>query len=127
VSPVKYNLGLYIPEDGILHIHRREYLKSYNYEYISWLGKYVRIFRRKSLIPGTYHFISALRIDYSVQLFLIPVRIQFEFTIPPSIFHTHNFLTSDLSKHLNIKCKFFNSGERGVKMSFSMRVDTVSF
>jgi hypothetical protein len=29
VSPVKYELGLYIPEDDILHIHRREHLKSY--------------------------------------------------------------------------------------------------
>jgi hypothetical protein len=30
VSPVKYELGLYIPEDDILHSHRRENLKSYN-------------------------------------------------------------------------------------------------
>jgi hypothetical protein len=29
VSPVKYELGSYIPEDGILHSHRRESLKSY--------------------------------------------------------------------------------------------------
>jgi hypothetical protein len=29
VSPVKYGLGLYIPEDDILHSHRREHLKSY--------------------------------------------------------------------------------------------------
>jgi hypothetical protein len=29
VSPVKYELGFYIPEDGILHSHRREILKSY--------------------------------------------------------------------------------------------------
>jgi hypothetical protein len=29
VSPVKYELGLYIPEDGILHSHRRKNLKSY--------------------------------------------------------------------------------------------------
>jgi hypothetical protein len=28
VSPVKYELGFYIPEDGILHSHRRENLKS---------------------------------------------------------------------------------------------------
>jgi hypothetical protein len=28
VSPVKYELGLYIPED-ILHSHRRKHLKSY--------------------------------------------------------------------------------------------------
>jgi hypothetical protein len=29
MSPVKYELGSYIPEDGILHSHRRENLKSY--------------------------------------------------------------------------------------------------
>jgi hypothetical protein len=28
VSPVKYELGFYIPEDNILHSHRRENLKS---------------------------------------------------------------------------------------------------
>jgi hypothetical protein len=30
VSPVKYELGFYIPEDAILHGHRRENLKSVN-------------------------------------------------------------------------------------------------
>jgi hypothetical protein len=29
VSPVKYELGFYIPEDDILHSHCRENLKSY--------------------------------------------------------------------------------------------------
>jgi hypothetical protein len=29
VSPVRYELGFYIPEDGILHSHRRENVKSY--------------------------------------------------------------------------------------------------
>jgi hypothetical protein len=29
VSPVKYELGFYIPDDGILHSHCRENLKSY--------------------------------------------------------------------------------------------------
>jgi hypothetical protein len=29
VSPVKYELGFYIPKDSILHSHRRENLKSY--------------------------------------------------------------------------------------------------
>jgi hypothetical protein len=29
VSPVRYELGLYIPEDDILHSHCRENLKSY--------------------------------------------------------------------------------------------------
>jgi hypothetical protein len=30
VSPVKYELGFYIPKDAILHIDRRENLKSDN-------------------------------------------------------------------------------------------------
>jgi hypothetical protein len=29
VSPVRYELGFYIPEDGILHSHHRENLKAY--------------------------------------------------------------------------------------------------
>jgi hypothetical protein len=29
MSPVKYELGFCMPEDGILHSHRRENLKSY--------------------------------------------------------------------------------------------------
>jgi hypothetical protein len=29
VSPVKYEMGFYIPEDDILHSHCRENLKSY--------------------------------------------------------------------------------------------------
>jgi hypothetical protein len=29
VSPVRYELGFYIPEDDILHSHRRENLSSY--------------------------------------------------------------------------------------------------
>jgi hypothetical protein len=28
MSPVRYELGFYIPEDGILHSHRRDSLKS---------------------------------------------------------------------------------------------------
>jgi hypothetical protein len=29
VSPLKYELGFYTPDDGILHSHRRENLKAY--------------------------------------------------------------------------------------------------
>jgi hypothetical protein len=29
MSPVKYEMGFYIPEDDILHNARREHLKSY--------------------------------------------------------------------------------------------------
>jgi hypothetical protein len=34
MSPVKYELGFFIPEDGILHSHRRDYLKSYNFVHV---------------------------------------------------------------------------------------------
>jgi hypothetical protein len=34
VSPVKYELGFYIPEDAILHSDRREHLKHYNSGYV---------------------------------------------------------------------------------------------
>jgi hypothetical protein len=30
VSPVKYEMGFYIPEDDILYSHRRENLSFYN-------------------------------------------------------------------------------------------------
>jgi hypothetical protein len=29
MAPVKYDLGFYIPEEDMLHSHRRENLKSY--------------------------------------------------------------------------------------------------
>jgi hypothetical protein len=29
MSPVRYELGFYTPEEGIVHSHRRENLKSY--------------------------------------------------------------------------------------------------
>jgi hypothetical protein len=41
MSPVKYELGFYIPEDDILHSPRRENLKSYNpvcgYPFCLWV------------------------------------------------------------------------------------------
>jgi hypothetical protein len=40
VSPVKYELGAYIPEDGVLHNHPRENLKPY-IALIVW-GLYLR-------------------------------------------------------------------------------------
>jgi hypothetical protein len=43
VSPVKNELGFYIPEDTILHSHRRGNLKSYNFEYVPQLFAIHRI------------------------------------------------------------------------------------
>jgi hypothetical protein len=39
VSPVRYELGFYIPEDDILHSHRRENLKSYMVDKLSLIDK----------------------------------------------------------------------------------------
>jgi hypothetical protein len=55
VSPVKYELCFYIPEDDILHSHRRENLKSYNVETVTapilrTLGVRTRSFEGKFLI-----------------------------------------------------------------------------
>jgi hypothetical protein len=35
VSPVKYELGFYIPEDDIFHSHRHKNLRSYTFGIIS--------------------------------------------------------------------------------------------
>jgi hypothetical protein len=35
VSPVKYELGFYIPQDDILHCHRREIIESQHFIYIN--------------------------------------------------------------------------------------------
>jgi hypothetical protein len=48
VSPVKYGLGFYIPEDGILHSHSCENLKSY----IALTGWTVQ--RRRNVSPVKY-------------------------------------------------------------------------
>jgi hypothetical protein len=48
VSPVKYELGFYIPKDGILHSHCRVYLKSY----IALTGWTLQ--RRRNVSPVKY-------------------------------------------------------------------------
>jgi hypothetical protein len=53
VSPVKYELGFYIPEDGILHSHRREYLKLYIYALLKLNITMVTISMRLVLSKGT--------------------------------------------------------------------------
>jgi hypothetical protein len=40
MSPVRYELGFYIPEDDMLHSHGREDFKSYMY--IINMGRYLR-------------------------------------------------------------------------------------
>jgi hypothetical protein len=48
VSPVKYELGFYIPEDTVLHSHCRENLKSY-IALIGWA-----LWRRRNVSPVKY-------------------------------------------------------------------------
>jgi hypothetical protein len=45
VSPVKYELGFYIPLDGILHTHRRGNLKSYKVKFAAISTKDTDVFR----------------------------------------------------------------------------------
>jgi hypothetical protein len=62
VSLVRYERGYYIPEDGILHSHRRENLKSY----IALTGWALR--RRRNVIPVRYelgYYITEDDIHYS--------------------------------------------------------------
>jgi hypothetical protein len=48
VPPVRYELGFYNPEDGILHSHRHENLKSY-IALIDWALQ-----RRRNVSPVRY-------------------------------------------------------------------------
>jgi hypothetical protein len=48
MSPVKYELGFYIPQEDILHSHRRENLKSY----IALTGW--TLYRRSNMSPVKY-------------------------------------------------------------------------
>jgi hypothetical protein len=72
VSPVRYELGFYIPEDGILHSHRRENLRSYrlycilwcvrivNRNYIEWLERKENFHAQKT-IPKIFQLISFVK------------------------------------------------------------------
>jgi hypothetical protein len=48
VFPVRYELGFYIPGDGILHSHRRENLRFYT-ELTGWA-----LWRRSNVFPVRY-------------------------------------------------------------------------
>jgi hypothetical protein len=57
VFPVKYDLDSYIPEDGILHSHRRENLKSY----IALTG--CSLYQRRNVFPVKYDLGSYISED----------------------------------------------------------------
>jgi hypothetical protein len=60
VSPVRYKLGFSIPEDGILHNHRRENLKSYSltnvpYSALVLHGSYERYILLSNNLTSLFH------------------------------------------------------------------------
>jgi hypothetical protein len=64
VSPVKYELGFYIPEDGVLHSHCHGNLKSY----IALTGQ----------------------LDSVAETYVSPVRYELAFYVPEDdILHSH--------------------------------------
>jgi hypothetical protein len=58
VSPVRYEVGFYIPEDDILHSHRRETLKFYACGLSTKVGI---IFRRQVAVAQSVYFVCELR------------------------------------------------------------------
>jgi hypothetical protein len=66
VSPVKYELGFYIPEDGILYSHRRGNLKSYVTFLVSCFS--IRLFSSSS-----HHVSLNFVLEHSLSSALPPV------------------------------------------------------
>jgi hypothetical protein len=62
VFPVRYELGFSIPEDGILHGHRRKHFKSY-------------------IALTVWALLQSLNVS--------PVRYELGFYIPENILHSH--------------------------------------
>jgi hypothetical protein len=58
VSPVKYELDFYVPEDDILHSYRRENLKSYNQCEVS-----VPVFHKRLISKFVFHVATLVIID----------------------------------------------------------------
>jgi hypothetical protein len=65
VSPVRYELGFYIPEDCILHSDRRETLKSY----IALTGWTLK--RRRNVSPVKYELGVYIPEDEIVHLWIL--------------------------------------------------------
>jgi hypothetical protein len=57
MSPLRYELGSYIPEDGILHNHHRENLKPY-IALTGWV-----LYRRRNVSPVRYELGSDIPED----------------------------------------------------------------
>jgi hypothetical protein len=81
VSPVKYELGFYIPEDDILHSHCRESLRSYTAASVVteisrrrkqrgrnkrkyWVGEWIG---RKEILSASNAFMKGLSVEVSIR------------------------------------------------------------
>jgi hypothetical protein len=58
VSPVKYELGFYIPEDDILHSHSRGNLRSYK---IPFLRSVRRLLVTANVVPSSPIIVSLMK------------------------------------------------------------------
>jgi hypothetical protein len=63
MSPVRYELGFYIPEDAILHSHRRENLRTYMFQETCIFHNYLCA---DSVLRGALHV--ARDVHYIIQL-----------------------------------------------------------
>jgi hypothetical protein len=80
VFPVRYELGFYIPEDGILHSRRRENLKPYN----------VHLFLKKGININKYIFLWHLKLCSDIADISFNSLERLEFTLRFCIlFQTH--------------------------------------
>jgi hypothetical protein len=108
VSPVKYELEVYIPEDGILHSHRRQYIESY----IAHVLLYLIVFLLPPVTKGRMicdnylncnlrthsHDFSLLQIYLRSQFFFTHIKIDdfitlMTFWMPLGHFYCHLFNT----------------------------------
>jgi hypothetical protein len=69
VSPVKYELGFYIPEDDILHSHRSGNFKSY----IALTGW--TLWRRRNVSPVKYELVFYIPEDDILHKFFIVTAV----------------------------------------------------
>jgi hypothetical protein len=83
VSPVKYELGFYIPENDILHSHRRENLKFYIGFYIPE-DDILHIHRRENL-KSNIVLPRLTDLTVSVLLTLAPSHVHRTFRVVTSI------------------------------------------
>jgi hypothetical protein len=85
VFPVKFELGFYIPEDGILHSHRRENLKSY----IALTGW--TLWRRRDVSPVKYEMGYYIPEDDILHRYLFIVETfrsrLMRFSVPHRVYH----------------------------------------